>query len=454
MKKKENTNPLQASSKVSIKIWIPLILFGLIGQVAWTVENMFFNVYVYNTITGDPNVIANMVAFSAATATITTLLMGLLSDRLGKRKIFICGGYFIWGFTTLAFAFITVDNTAKLVGAASAVTVTGIIVVVMDCVMTFFGSTANDACFNAWVTDVTVPEQRGKTESVLSIMPLLGMVVVFGALAPFTQANNWKPFFFIVGGLTTLAGIIGIFLIKDPPQLKPDKGNYFVNIFYGFRPSTVKNNTLLYIAFCVLAVISMAQQVYMPYLLIYIQKYLGYENYIPVVAIAGVIAIVANLVLGRLMDKYGKYKFLIPTTVILALGFLGVYLIRDKGSMIVFGVVGGIMLGAGLLLAAAVGGIIRDYTPDSKAGQLQGIRIFFSVLIPMVTGPYIGAGVITNTGLTYEELGQVKPVPTPEIFLASAIVIVFAFIPIAAFLIVRKKKAQKKAADPSQPPNV
>ena len=72
----------------------------------------------------------------------------------------------------------------------------------------------------------------------------------------------------------------------------------------------------------------------------------------------------------------------------------------------------------------------------------------------MVTGPYIGAGVITNTGLTYEELGQVKPVPTPEIFLASAIVIVFAFIPIAAFLIVRKKKAQQKAADPSQTPNV
>lgn len=445
MKKRDKVSPLVPGSKVSVKIWIPLILFGLIGQVAWTVENMFFNVYVYNTITGDPNVIANMVAFSAATATVTTLLMGLLSDRIGKRKIFICGGYFIWGFTTMAFAFITVDNTAKLVGAASAVTVTGIIVVVMDCVMTFFGSTANDACFNAWVTDVTIPEQRGKTESVLSIMPLLGMVVVFGALAPFTQANNWKPFFFIVGGLTTLAGIIGIFLIKDSPGLKPDKGNYFKNILYGFRPSTVKSHPLLYIAFCVLTVISMAQQVYMPYLLIYIQKYLGYENYIPVVAIAGVIAIAANLILGRLMDKFGKYKFLVPTTIILAIGFLGVYLIGNNGSMVVFGIVGGIMIGAGLLLAAAVGGIIRDYTPESKAGQLQGIRIFFSVLIPMVTGPYIGAGVITNTGLTYEELGQVKPVPTPEIFLASAIVILFAFIPIAAFLIVRKKKAQKAA---------
>lgn len=443
---KKHEKAVDPRSKVSARIWMPLILFGLIGQVAWTVENMFFNVYVYNTITGDPTVIANMVSFSAATATITTLLMGLLSDRLGKRKILICGGYFIWGFTTIAFAFITVDNTSQIFGAANAVTITGIIVVVMDCVMTFFGSTANDACFNAWVTDVTVPEQRGKTESVLSIMPLLGMVVVFGALAPFTQSNNWKPFFFIVGGLTTLAGILGIFLIKDHPGLKPDKGNYFINIFYGFRPSTVRDNTLLYLAFCLLAVVSMAQQVFMPYLLIYIQKYLGYENYIPVVAIAGGIAIVANLVLGRLMDRFGKYTFLIPTTVILALGYLGVYLIRDQGSMVVFGIVGGIMLGAGLLLVAAVGGIIRDYTPESKAGQLQGIRIFFSVLIPMVTGPYIGAGVITNTGLTYEELGQIKPVPTPEIFLASAVVTVFAFIPIAVFLIVRRRKQAKAAA--------
>ena len=437
---KKHENALNPRAKVPARIWAPLILFGLIGQVAWTVENMFFNVYVYNTITGDPTVIANMVSFSAATATVTTLLMGLLSDRLGKRKILICGGYFIWGFTTIAFAFITVDNTSQIFGAANAVTITGIIVVVMDCVMTFFGSTANDACFNAWVTDVTVPEQRGKTESVLSIMPLLGMVVVFGALAPFTQSNNWKPFFFIVGGLTTVAGIIGIFLIKDHPGLKPDKGNYLINIFYGFRPSTVKNNTLLYLAFCILAVASMAQQVFMPYLLIYIQKYLGYENYIPVVAIAGVIAITVNLICGRVMDKVGKAKFLIPTAILLALGYFGVYLIRNNGSMVAFGIIGGIMLGAGLLLVAAVGGIIRDYTPESKAGQLQGIRIFFSVLIPMVTGPYIGAGVITNTGLTYEELGQVKPVPTPEIFLGSAIVTLFAFIPIAAFLILQKKK--------------
>ena len=67
--------------------------------------------------------------------------------------------------------------------------------------------------------------------------------------------------------------------------------------------------------------------------------------------------------------------------------------------------------------------------------------MFFMVLLPMVTGPYIGSGVIQNTGMTYEELGQVKPVPTPEIFLASALVAVFALVPFI-FLIrsVKKKK--------------
>ena len=38
--------------------------------------------------------------------------------------------------------------------------------------MTFFGSTANDAAFNAYITDAIDSGNRGKTESVLAILPL------------------------------------------------------------------------------------------------------------------------------------------------------------------------------------------------------------------------------------------------------------------------------------------
>ena len=75
--------------KIGARMWTILILFGLVGQLAWTLENMYFNVFVYNVFGASSDMIATMVAASAATATVTTLLMGALSDRVGRRKPFI-----------------------------------------------------------------------------------------------------------------------------------------------------------------------------------------------------------------------------------------------------------------------------------------------------------------------------------------------------------------------------
>ena len=88
--------------KLSPRVWLTLVLVGLVGQFAWTIENMYFNVYLYNTISTDPGYISAMVGWSAAAATLTTLLMGALSDRVGKRKLFICGGYINAGGTVIA----------------------------------------------------------------------------------------------------------------------------------------------------------------------------------------------------------------------------------------------------------------------------------------------------------------------------------------------------------------
>ncbi|MBQ1619627.1 MAG: MFS transporter, partial [Oscillospiraceae bacterium] len=66
--------------KLSARVWITLVLVGLAGQFAWTIENMYLNVFLYNTISQEPGYIAAMVGWSAAAATLTTLLMGALSD--------------------------------------------------------------------------------------------------------------------------------------------------------------------------------------------------------------------------------------------------------------------------------------------------------------------------------------------------------------------------------------
>ena len=90
-----------------------------------------------------------------------------------------------------------------------------------------------------------------------------------------------------------------------------------------------------------------------------------------------------------------------------------------------------------MMMTSALGANIRDWTPAGKAGHFQGIRMIFAVLLPMVTGPAIGAAVIKNGASTYVELGQVKTVPTPGIYLAAAAVLLLTFVPI---LVLRKKE--------------
>ena len=126
-------------TKLSSGIWASIIIFGLVGQLAWVIENMYFNVYLFDVIGGTATDIATMVAASAVTAAVTTLIMGALSDKVGKRKIFITGGYIIWGVITASFGFITVENTSRIFHTVNAVSTAAMFIVIMDCVMTFFG---------------------------------------------------------------------------------------------------------------------------------------------------------------------------------------------------------------------------------------------------------------------------------------------------------------------------
>src|SRR6185437_16046739 len=174
------------------RTWLTVILLGLVGQLAWTVENMYLNVFVYDTITTDPSVIALLVASSAAAATVATMVIGAASDRARTRKPFIAIGYVLWGVTTAMFGFV---QPAGGMAAAQAVGAAVVAMVVLDCVMSFFGSGANDAAFNAWVTESTVPANRGRVDGVLAIMPLMGMLIVFVALDGLSRAGQWTLFF-------------------------------------------------------------------------------------------------------------------------------------------------------------------------------------------------------------------------------------------------------------------
>ena len=424
--------------------WLALILFGLFGQVAWTIENMYFNVFLYKTVTYDPGAVAVMVAASAAAATLTTLLMGMASDRAGRRKPFIAWGYIVWGVTIMAFALISKENTARLFPGADAVALTVTIVVVMDCVMTFFGSTANDAAFNAWVTDITVPETRGRAECVLSALPLLAMLLVFGGLDGLTQSGNWALFYLLIGGLVSFGGVLGLFLIRDNPDITVEK----VDLLHGFRPSVVKANPQLYLVFIAICIYSIAQQVFFPFLLIYLEFYLGIHDYAILLCIILIIAAAISVLGGRLADKIGKRRFLFPAAAVFTIGLVLTYLhgqfLRESPLKLpLLAVFATVMLGASLVLALVLNAAIRDYMPEAQRGHFNGIRMIFTVLIPMVAGPFIGARIIKSGPTFLDEFGAAQIIPNAGIFLGAAAVALAMFIPMA---IVYKKMKQEEPA--------
>jgi MFS family permease len=87
--------------KIGLNNLIAILILSTAGQIAWTMENSNFNTFVYDEITKNPAPVAWMVAISAITATLTTIIMGIISDRtkhkMGRRKPYIFYGYIFWG---------------------------------------------------------------------------------------------------------------------------------------------------------------------------------------------------------------------------------------------------------------------------------------------------------------------------------------------------------------------
>ena len=431
------------TKEFSRRHWLILLLFGAIGQIAWSVENMYFNLFVFDTIAPDLEAITLMVQLSGVTATVVTLIAGTLSDKAGMRRKFISIGYLIWGITVALFGFISPEIIDQIfnTGATKAIEIALVAVIAGDCVMTLFGSTANDAAFSAWVTDNTTPANRGSIEGVISILPLIAMLIVAGGFGMLVGAIGYSTLFLLLGIVITACGAAGIFIIKDSPDLV--RSGSMKDIIYGFKPSVIKGNPAFYICLIIILIYGIACQGFMPYMIIYMKTYLGFSvvEYSVVFGIAILLGAVINLFLSRLSDRMDKVKLLYIATVVMSVGLFAMYLSRDMGksaNLILFGISGLVMISGYIFVCALVGSTLRDTTPTDAVGKLQGVRMVFSVLIPMIVGPMIGNAINSARNIpinsTSADAMTTAYMPAPEIFLAGSLItlLMLAVIPFLA----------------------
>ena len=213
------------------------------------------------------------------------------------------------------------------------------------------------------------------------------------------------------------------------------------DILYGFRPSVVRSNPSLYLTLLAVLVYGVACQIFMPYLIIYMKTYLSFSviEYSIVFGLAILLGAVINLYLTRLSDKKNKVTLLYFASAVMAVGLFLMYLSRFEDhvlTLITFGISGFIMIVGYIFVSALCGSTVRDYTPEGAVGRLQGVRMVFSVLIPMLVGPWIGNSINAAVGARLPDAGAdamtTEYIPAPEIFLAAATVmlLIFAIIPI------------------------
>ena len=438
---------MDTQSKLGGRRWFCLIFFGLIGQIAWVVENMYFATFCQDIFgnSGRPDlsyiVTTLMVILSALTATVTTVIAGADCDRVGKRKPFITWGYIIWGLTIMLFSFLPMRaEPGKLF-------LVGFLLVLFDCIMTVAGSTSNDAAFNAWVADNTNPTNRGKANAILSMLPVFAVIVVFIGLGSFYSSTNESnsTFFLILGCIPTAAGIIGLLVMKDAPKVETRKRDDSIrDALYGFRREVVRENRMMFVCLTAFCIVSISQQTFFSYLMNFVIKTLGYgDAFVVPVAVIILGAAISTGVLGVLFDRFGRRHFYYPLLALMILGTLSFFLLRNihgaAGTVVLF--VGGIlMMGAILSLTGALQSAFQDYIPEGYEGRFQGVRMCFTVLIPMIIGPIISMIIgLDAMGMNGEDFA-----PTYEIFLAAAIVAVFAAIPL--FFVRRDDTRLREAA--------
>ena len=410
--------------KLGTKFLIAMLLFGLMGQVAWVVENMYFNVFIYKMFNASASDISTMVMASAVVAALTTIIMGALSDKLGRRKAFMSFGYIIWGISIITFAYIR------------SITLT----IVMDCVMTFFGSTANDAAYNAWLTDKGDSSNRGIIEGLNSMMPLVSILVVFGGFMSFNlnEMSAWKTIYYIIGIVTTIIGIIGLFVIEDVKGLKKSESSIFKTIAYSFEVSTIKKNIDLYLVLLAFAIFGISIQIFMPYLIIYYEQTLKLSNYVLIMAPAIILAAVVTVLYGKVYDNKGFNEAIKYPMLMLIIGYVFLYFFTN--IILVF--IGSLFMMSGYLCGMSVfGARIRDLIPENKAGQFQGVRIICQVFIPGVIGPFVGSSILKNAELILNSDGTTSFLPNANIFMGALIVILVLIVYLFFMLKGRKNEA-------------
>jgi DHA1 family tetracycline resistance protein-like MFS transporter len=299
-------------------------------------------------------------------------ILGALSDRYGRRPVLLLG-FFGLGINFFATAFanaVWILIAARLIGGAMQ---------------------ANAAVANAYVADITEPEQRAKRFGMLGAMLGLGFIVgpVMGGLL---GAIHLQLPFFVAGGLTMVNLLYGYFVL--PESLAVEKRSAFswkaVNPWNSLRALSQLKGVGLLVG--VVAFSGLAQFVLYTCWVLYTTFKFGWgplENGWSLAAVGVMSVIVQGLLLGRLLRIFKPQRLAVIGLISSALGY-ALWGAATQGWMM-FAVIAVNLFG--FTVTATVQSMISSAADSGSQGQTLGavssLGSLMAVVAPMFGTPLL-----------------------------------------------------------------
>ncbi|MBR4953176.1 MAG: MFS transporter [Oscillospiraceae bacterium] len=443
------------------RFWFIVWGMGLAGQLCWNMENQWFNTFVYAKISGNVSIVTWMVIVSAIVTTLSTFIFGTLSDRMGKRKIYVSLGYIIWGAATILFG---LTEYARDSGIGALVALSGALVVLTDAIMSFFGSMGCDSGYNVWLNDHTNEENQGQVGAALAVLPIIGTVVgtvvggilinvgnpTVGTNAYDPSQDNYQLLFWAMGIFVIVIGIISLFIMKDKEGITPNReGTFFQQLTSVFQFSSLKkNNNLkeLLLACAVVCTFFIPFNFYFTHLGNWLIYDIGLTtgNMGLVEGIALLLAALVTIPFASLINNNKVPAVALAATLANAVGLILIFLFvkspEDVDVNVLFCAkniplfICVFLVGSGYVLITQSGMIwVRGLFPEESRGQLEGVRVMAFTLIPMLIGTLIGNYIIKHTPQPtpiYDVYGHIIDVPQENLFLIAGILVLLTLIPL------------------------
>jgi DHA1 family tetracycline resistance protein-like MFS transporter len=299
-------------------------------------------------------------------------LLGTLSDRHGRRPVLLLG------FLGLAVSFFGTALSTSLWMLVAVRLVAG-------------GMQANQAVANAYVADITPPEQRARRFGLLGAMMGAGFIVgpVSGG---FLGAIDLHLPFFVAGALALANLAYGYRVL--PESLPRDRRRPFnwraANPFLALQALTRVRGVGLLVA--VVACSGMAQFILYTVWVLYTQFKFGWgplQNGWSLAAVGVMSVLVQGFLMGRLLKWFSAPRLALIGLVSSTLAYLSWGLATEGWMM--FAVI--LLNLLAVTVTPAIQGIISGAAKPTEQGQVLGAVAGLNSLM-MVLAPIVGAGLL------------------------------------------------------------